>query len=542
MARLKTPRSTAAKAPRTVAQNSAGNLPASTGVLRTYPVMQPWNSKQIEQMQRSRDVVQISRFLQDKIPQLEYACQQLPAEACGQGTHLKSISTNLDFRKAATDFFKLWGDSSAVDLRKQDTFYSLQPKWLSAMLGEGECLQQVVVDAEKSQSWSLHDRSRRALQIQTLLRDQLTSGSQSITQVIDGRWIDGLQFNGLDQLVNVRVNTSTGSTFAPPTSYQDIPVYNALGGRMIFHLKNTRRFNQYHGLPAVFQSNEDLLDFLDLKALRKHSAKVRATLMGATTTRDGKVIASMQGVMASEQTGTPATDTGRRFMEVSEGAVFLPMSDSETFQFFTSSTEAVPFRDILQDLLYPFIFTFGYPPEWIFMRGKVGGTEYRGLLEQVRRAHQKLRLILRPLLQWIWEKVIGNAMAPGGPLAQYADVSDWSSIEFVDDPDPSVDLGRDNKADLERIDANLMTNEDYVESRTGQDADEVSRAAITEKLSNVQFAIAEGSKRGIPASIAIILAIPTPKLQAASGLVSALSPETIAADLEKVSTTAPAQS
>ncbi len=52
--------------------------------------------------------------------------------------------------------------------------------------------------------------------------------------------------------------------------------------------------------------------------------------------------------------------------------------------------------------------------------------------------------------------VIGDAMMMGGELHQYAKVKDWNLVEFVPDPDPSVDLGRDHKADMERIDAALL--------------------------------------------------------------------------------------
>ena len=536
----KSRRTSAAKAPAFQPQNNAGNLPASTGSARTYPIWQPWNSKAIEQMVRTRDQVQISRFLQEKIPQLEYACQSLPREAIGKGIGLKSVSVNTDFRKAATALFKVWADSPAVDIRKESTFYQLQSRWLSALLGDGECFPQMVLDADKSQEWSLHDRSRRALQVQTLLRDQLTSGTLNTNELSAGRWLDGLQFNKLDQLTTVRVNLTTGQ-FNQPAQFTDIQVYNALGQRTIFHLKNNRRFNQYHGSPACFQSNEDLLDILDLKALRKHSAKVRASLLGATTTRDGKALNAMQAVMAAENIPDPnntgqIVDSQRRFVEIGEGAVFIPMSDQETMTFFNSQTEAVPFREIIQDLLYPFIFTFGYPPEWIFMRGKVGGTEYRGLVQQVARAHQNLRNLLQPLLQWIWEKIIGNAMMKGGPLEQFWNVEDWSAIDFIADPDPSVDLGRDDKADQTRIDANQLTAADYIEKNSGHDAATVQQASVMEKLSLVAYAIAEGKKIGIPASIATILAIPSPKLQAAAGLIAALSPDSIAADLSSLDT------
>jgi hypothetical protein len=528
----------AAKAPAFSPQNNAGDLPPSTGLTRTYPVWQPWNSRFVEQMVKSRDRVQISRFLQEKIPQLEYACQSLPREAVGKGINLKSISKDPAFRKAATDYFRTWADSTAVDLRKESTFYQLQARWLSAMFGDGECFQQMVIAGDKAQEWSLHDRSKRAIQIQTFLRDQLTSSTLPQSQITEGRWIDGLQFNDLDQLTNIRVNLSTG-LYSTVLKYKDVPVFNGLGGKMVFHLKNCRRFNQYHGDPACFQSNEDLLDILDLKALRKHSAKVRASLLGATTTRDGQVPNAMQQVMAGEQSGNPKVDTGRRFMQIGEGAVFIPMSDAETMTFFNSQNEAIPFTQIISDLLYPFLFTFGYPPEWIFMRGKCGGTEYRGLVQQVARAHQKMRGLLEPLLQWIWEKVIGNARMPGGALYPFAQVEDWSSIDFIADPDPSVDLGRDDKADQTRIDANQLTAADYIEKNSGNDPEHVQQASVSEKLNLVAYAIAEGKKLGIPASIATILAIPSPKLQAAAGLIAALSPDSIAADLSGLDTPPP---
>ena len=247
--------------------------------------------------------------------------------------------------------------------------------------------------------------------------------------------------------------------------------------------------NQYHGDPAIFASGKDLLDVLDLKALRKHSAKVRAALLGATTTKDGKVLNAMQQALTAEQSGTPAADTGRRFMEIGEGAIFIPLSTDEEFQFFNNPTEGVPFKQILEDLLHPFIFEFGYPPEWIFMRGKVGGTEYRGLLEQVKRAHEGLRSKLYPLIQWIWEKVIGTAMMPGGPLFQYATVEDWNVIDFVTDPDPSADAGRDHKAQMERLGENLITPDDLVELLTGNDGRRTREAAIDQKLSLISYAI-----------------------------------------------------
>ena len=524
-------KSAAAKKPAAIVAPQVMNaaLPTSTGGVRVSPTWQPWSSKRLESMSRNRDLVQVSRFLQEKIPQLSYCIQQLPREAIGKGIGLKSISANKDFRRDATKLFQAWADSRAVDIRKENTFYQLQPRWLSAILGEGECFTQKISAAfEGALEWSLNDKNRRRLQLQTILRDQLTNGTVSGKDTQLNRWMDGLKFNAFDQLELIRVNQD--DSLLGSTKFTDISAAN------VFHLVHKDRFNQYHGNPWIFRSNEDLLDVLDLKAIRKHSAKIRAALLGATVTRDGNAPNAIQAAMASEKTGTPATDTGRRFMEISEGAVMIPLANGETMNFFQGG-EAIPFKDILEQLIHPFVFGLGYPVEWIFGMGNLGGTAYRGLIEKVRRAHQNLRQILHPFLQWSWEWIISDAMLPGGPLAQYAQVDDWNAIDFIADPDPSVDLGRDHKADMDRLDENLLTVEDYIESRTGGSGEAVRYAAIDEKLDSLRYAIAQATgtpkeKVVIPASLAALLAIPSRKLQAAAGIVPSLMPETIAQDLK----------
>lgn len=504
-------------------------LPASSGSYRTMPTWQPWNNKALERIQRSRDIVQISRYLQSEngIPQVRYACRQLPREAVGKGIGAKSISKNPDFVRDATEIFAKWADSPAVDLRKEQTFFQLQAGWLSAMLGDGECFLLPVFEPTGI-GWSLNDKSKRAFQLQSITRDQLTDGN--VKDTIAERCIGGLFYNKLDQLVKIRLNQDDTASFTS-TKYTDIAAINAMGHRNVFHLKDPARLNQYHGDPAIFSSGKDLLDVLDLKALRKHSAKVRAALLGATVTKDGKVLNAMQQVLTAEQTGNPAADTGRRFVEIGEGAVFIPLSDSEQFNFFNNPNEGVPFKQILEDLLHPFIFEFGYPPEWIFMRGKVGGTEYRGLLEQVKRAHEGLRAKLYPLIQWIWEKVIGTAMMPGGALSQYATVEDWNVIDFVTDPDPSADAGRDHKAQMERLGENLITPDDLVELLTGNDGRRTREAAVLQKLELISYAIEQAKARGIPASIATIIALGQRTTSSSSSALTTLSPESIAADL-----------
>lgn len=523
-------------APRTDIVNAA--LPTSTGTYRTLPTYQPWSSKLLDSMAKSRDRVLISRFLSEKIPVLGYCTQTLPAEAIGKGIGTKSTSTNHAFKTAATALFADWADSMAVDLRKESTFYTLQPRLLSAILEDGECFPQKVADNTQvltpegidigPKSWSLADKRRRRLQIQVLLRDQLTSQGITREEAKASRWIDGLQYNTLDQLLNLRVITGDTLPGGTPTTL----LVNAAN---VFHLKKNFRFNQTHGIPWIFRSGDDLLDVLDLKAIRKHAAKIRSALLGATTTRTGQIPNSMQQAHAAEKTGNPATDTGKRFMEIADGAVMIPLANEETITFFQGG-EGIPFKQILEELTHPFVFNFGYPVEWLFSGGTLGGTAYRGVISKVAKAHENLRALLYPFLQWTWEWIIGDAMLPGGPLAQFATVADWNKVDFVTDPDPSVDLGRDHKADMDRYGENLLTAEDYVESRTGGSGTTVRETAILEKLHNIRFAIHHATGKPldqikVPESIALIIGLGQRASQAASGLVSSLTPEALAAEL-----------
>ena len=520
-------RSTNRTAPRAPIVNTA--LPASTGVVRVSP-QRMWSSRALETMSKNRNRVEVSRFLQEEIPVVDYMIRALPQEAVGKGIGAKSISANPAFKERATAFFKLWASGIACDLAKEATWYDLQARWLSAILGDGSCFVQKVLGGPETRQWSLAVKTKRRCQFQTFTRDQIATPRDAS---VDEKWNDGLLYNDLGQLVKIGVLQQGTSPFSAGAVTRSLDVTSSLGGSVINHLKENVRFNQQHGTPALFRSNADLLDTLDLKAVRKHSAKIRASLLGVTTSGSGEVPNAMRQVMAAEKSGSPPTDTGKRYVEIHEGAVMIPLAVGEDIKFFTSQ-EAIDFGKLLEQLTTPMVFNFGYPPEWIFSMGSLGGTASRAVIEKVRRAHDRLRRLLLPHIQWCWEFVIGDAMQPGGPLYEFATVEDWNEIDFVLDPDPSVDLGRDHKADMERWGENLITAEDYVESRTGGSGVSVRHAAIDEKLDNIRYAIERGTPIGIPASICTLIGLGPRAAQSASGLIASLQPEQLAAELGRM--------
>jgi len=506
-------------------------------MVRSYPTLIPWNSKIQETNWQSRDRVRISRFLQDTFPVIAYCCQALPKEAIGGGIGIKSVSLNPKFREASTKLFRTWGDSEAVDTRKESSFFALQSRLLSAIFGDGEIFVQKVaarqLDAagnDTTLTWSLNDKSRRRLQLQVYTRDQIGTNGTSVKN--DERWNDGILYNALDQLQKVRVLQTTSSILQTDAeAYTDIPAVN------IKHLKRSIRFNQYHGSPIFFSSESDLMDALDMKAVRKHAAKIKSAIMGATVTQSGNVPKAMEAMMAKGVSGNPATDNGRRYAEIFGGAVMIPLATNEDVRWFQAQ-EAMNYSQFIEELTSPVVYTFDIPPEWIFHLGQLGGAAQRAVLSKVRKSYARMREILHPFLQWCWEWVISDAML-NGPLKEFSDVEDWNHVDFVADPDPSVDLFRDYKSDKDRILGNLGTVEDYIESTTGGSGIAVRHAAIDEKLDNIRYAISQATgtpvdQVKVPASLAVICAIDPTLLQAAQGIVATLSPDQIAADLAAI--------
>lgn len=478
-------------------------LPNKGGVVRTGPHTLGLLRHREEVGLRARERVRTSRYLQEEFPFAFYLTHTLPEEAVGRGIGLKSVSRNKEFATAATELFRRWAEAEAVDLRKEGNFYSLQPLWLSTILSDGEVfVQKVAADTAEAMAWSLSDSTRRRLQLQSFERDQLATGAAAAGE----RWVDGVKVNGLGQAEAYRVVTADGGAREVPAAFMK-------------HLKRAVWLNQVHGIPWMFCGSSRLLDALDIEAVRKHAAKIKSAFLGATVTQDGAMPASMRGLQTKGQSGTPAADDGRRYFEIFGGAVMVPLAFGEDVKFFQAQ-ETMNYGQFLEELISPMVWSFGYPAEYIFSP-KLTGPSQRAVLSKVARAHERLRSLLHPLLKWVWEWVIGDAMVRG-ELSQFSGVSDWNAVDFVADPDPSIDLGRDEQADAKRLDNNTLTVEEYIERRTGGSGVAVRQARILEKLEDMRFAREQARAMGLPEDLAMLRAVPPTELSAMAAAVNAL--------------------
>jgi len=489
-------------------------LSATTGVPRTAPTRVTWRDKLRDRIHETRDRVLVSRFLQDTLPFAFYLTHTLPEEAVGRGIGIKSISTDREFAKRATDLFRRWADSRAVDLRKEATLYELQPLWLATILGDGETfVQKMAAQMEGAGSWKLQDRNKRRLQLQSFTRDQLTNPtSREDQQANPGRWIDGIRVNGLFQNDGYGVITESADGTASG--------FSVVNGPLMHHAKKATRLNQVHGNPWMFCGASDLLDSLDITAVRKHAAKIKSAFMGATVTRDGDIPKSMQSMITRGDTGTTPADNGKRYAEIFGGAIVLPMAADEDIKWFQAH-EAMDYGRFIEEIVSPMVWVFGYPPEYVFQKNLTGPNQ-RAILSKVAKAHERMRSLLYPVLQWVWDWVIGDALVSGELRDIKNPPLDWNQVDFVADPDPSIDLGRDERIEIERLRGNAGTMEDYIERRTGGSGEAVRHARIAEKLDDIRYAVSEAKRLGIPAGLAMVRAMDPVELQAMAGALNVI--------------------
>jgi hypothetical protein len=480
------------------------------GGIRSAPTQHTWRTWKQDNAGQSRERVIASRYLQEVLPFIGYLVEQLPEEAIGDGLVPTSESKDAGFKKAATQYFDRWARSPAIDIRRRFDFYSSQHMLARTMIGDGEVFVLKVADRRPDAlARPLTDKSFRALQLQFLTRDQIGNGNGSGREYLANQsalvWDQGIQFNSLDIPQRYRVLKQTSRLFL--SSYDERPA------AQMMHIFADRMFNQRHGTPWIFRGEKSMLDGLDLRAVKKYAAKIRAYFLGAITTPTGDTPVGMRSAVkrGTKEGDTPGqkVDTGMRFLELAGGISLPVLKDGESISFFHGQ-EPISFAELLKEIWDEAVYCFGYPPEYLLNLVGLGSASVRMILRKVRKGHDRIRRPVRDqYCQSTWEFVIGDAIERGLlPL-----VEDWRMVTWKGGVDPSIDAGRDERAEQEKLRTFTGTVEQYCD-QLGLDGETVRHSRLDEIADNILY----GAKRGLP----WFMCIDAMQVQAMTGLATSL--------------------
>lgn len=519
------PRATSRPRPRVTA---SATLPAVTTApaqavssgMRTAPASQTWRSHSAPSAAVQRERVNTSRFLQDEVAIIGYIIKGLAEEAIGDGLSATSNSSNAAFKKEASAYFAQWADSPAIDTRKRLDFYRAQRLLAETMMGDGEIFALKVKDTSSTAlARPLSDASFRRLQVQFLLRDQIGNGGNRpyLANGTDFIWDQGIKYNYLDQEVEYRVLKGI-STVNGDTNYV------SRSSSEMLHIFDDRTFNQHHGDPWLFRGHKSGLDAMDLHAVRKFAAKIQSMFLGAIQTKDGQVPKSMQGLMrkgtATSEDGQTTTDNGLRYLELGGGVVIPLFAEGQTMSFF-QGREAISFPELMKEMWSEICLSLGAPPEYIINIAGLGSASVRMVIGKIKRLLNRIRRPIRDqFCQPMWEFVIGDAIEQG--LAWTRDesgniVQDWKSVDWLGGGiDPSIDAGRDEKAEQNKLVTYTGTREAYC-AAYGLNGDAVGRARIDEILADVAYGSGL-SVDEVRKQLPLHAWLPMPQVQALSGI------------------------
>lgn len=467
----------------------------------------------------ARERVQKSRWLQEAIPFIGYITAQLPEEALGGGLVPSSESRNAGFKKEAVAYFDAWADSKAVDIRRRFKFYPSQGMVGQAMIGDGEMFILKVKDNRpEALARPLTDTSFRRLQLQFLTRDQLGNAGarEYVANGSDLTWDAGIQFDALDIARQFRILKTTSSSMLPGLGAEG---YNQVSAAQMIHVFSDRYFNQRHGTPWIFGGAEkNLFDSLDLREVEKFANKIRAYFLGAITTTSGEVPNSMRSNTKKGENADAdgnLTDNGLRYIELAGGVSLPVFKKGEEINWFNG--QAMSLAEIIGRSWNEACYALRFPPEYLLNIAGLGSASVRMVLRKVKAALERIRRPIREqYCQAVWEFVIGDAIEQGLPWTKDENgrvVEDWRKVSWKGSTDPSIDAGRDEKAEQEKLRTFTGTVEEYCDA-IGKDGTAVRHARLAEIADNIKA----GAAMGLP----WFLCIDAMQVQAITGLATSL--------------------
>lgn len=532
MAARKTSTATASK-PRGARITAAAEVPpitvppastVTTGI-RSNPVSNPFQNWKFETPGQAQERVQIARALAEEIPFVGYLNRMLIEEAVGDGLVPTSESKDSDFRRDATAYFDQWARSKAVDIRRRFDWYTSQHMIGETVVRDGELMTLKIRDSRKEAlARPLSDTSFRALQLQFFTRDQIGNvGTRGfVANGSDYFWDQGVKFDLYHRPITYRIPKQVAKVGAASDAYQDEPA-----ARMM-HIFADRAFNQRHGTPWLFGGgSKSALDALDIQSVKKYAAKIRAYFLGAINTPNGEAPASMKN---SIRKGVKTNDAGEtvdnnlRYIELAGGVSLPVLRKDESITFFQGG-EPLTFAELLKEIWNAIVNCYGFPAEYLVNISGLGSGSIRMVLRKVSKALGRIRRFVREqYCQPTWEWVIGDAIDRNLLPA----VDDWRSVRWRGGVDPSIDAGRDERSEQEKIRSFTSTVEEYCDA-SGKDGKAVRHARIDEIADNIAYG---HKKHNLP----WFLCIDPMTIQAIVGLASTLNID-IATEVAKLTKT-----
>ena len=297
--------------------------------------------------------------------------------------------------------------------------------------------------------------------------------------------VESQQFGGSEDGFTDGVKTNS---YGRPLAYRmTTGTVREAGG--VIHSFDRIRPGQLRGIPMGAHAINDGLDGNDILKFEKQAQKLTAAIAAVfkTLKKDNLNV---------RQTGSVDSEGNvSRFSQIT-GVQTIAINPNESFDIPQSQRGGANFLGFLDYLTRRIATGYKVSPEFVWNSIGTGGAATRLILSQASAAFMDFRRLIEKACNAHWVYVIGTAIANGELQA----TADWMDVKWRGPALPSVDAGRDAKAEIEALRAGLTSPQ-----RIADEQNEDWQKTYEENAAANKYVLELSARYGVPASSIVSL-------------------------------------
>ena len=360
-----------------------------------------------------RELVRRSRYLHKNSGFVRELVGNMAIYATGDGIKPQALSGNIEWNKAAEEYFTRW--AAQCEITDRFCFAECQTLVCRGMDVDGE--------------YFVHKARSRdgAVRLQLIESHRIGDADRNDTE-------DGIGFDEYGAPSFYRVLLDDGT-------FENIPAH------LMLHVFEPEYASAVRQAPTLQHSANHLLDEMELLALEKHAVKDNADVARVLKTERGELDEDGDFSIGNKNPGAGETSDPGALQKI-VGGKLVSLKPGESLDSFQPNRPSPTFTGFLEHLRRDS--ALGHIPfEFAADSSKVGGAGVRLVVAKADRRFSYRQLILiERFLKPVWLFVIGDAIASN----QLPEVDNWTKVAFTTPRRITVDAGREaqqNRADVE---------------------------------------------------------------------------------------------
>jgi hypothetical protein len=262
-------------------------------------------------------------------------------------------------------------------------------------------------------------------------------------------WVGGTHLDEFDRPIGYGLQDARDGS-----RYSYVPAGNGI------YYSNWDSFGAIEGISVLAHAVANMVDVVELRGLRKHAAK-NAAQLGTVIEKDRAAVTSgtggLGGPLITQEVDLGDGTTQEVKWELMTGQGVVPRLDpGEKIRLVADDRPTQNNLDFDRALLEDCILGVDLPPSALYYVAGLTGPAVRFNMEDIRRwvlIEQRPQALANQRYYAVWlAKEIRK-----GRIPRYPGVPWWRQVQWIGQPDMTIDRGRDGQLAITRLDAGLTT-------------------------------------------------------------------------------------